>query len=254
MRALHNEPSEGPYSFLTVTTRDPDTPLSVFEAAFQAVVVRLRRRYGRDVQYYGTIEGTSGLRARDGRRRMHGHFIVRGVPDIEVATAELLCRQTWEVSTMQALGEAGRSFGVTLSPVRDRRAVCGYVAGYMGKLEQVMDADWGGRRIRCSQGYFTEGRVQARERAKGQLIGEARAYCEGESPGGYGYELLSAAGGESFVLRLEARRLRETVRAELAAVSVADDAVGQDVETGGDYEQLVLDSGLHALQVHLDRA
>lgn len=247
MRALHNEPHEGPYAFLTVTTRDPDTPLSVFEAAFQAVVVRLRRRYGKQVQYYGTIEGTSGLRARDGRRRMHGHFIVRGIPETEVGVAELLCRQTWEVSTLQALGEGGRSFGVTLSAVRSRLAVCGYVAGYMGKLEQVMDADWGGRRIRCSQGYFTEGRVQARERAKGELIGESRAWSEGESPGSYAYELLSAAGGEAFVLRLDARKLREAARAEFASMPVAYDAVREYVEVGVEDQQLVLDASLHSL-------
>lgn len=244
-RALHNELREGvPYSFLTVTTRDPDTPLEVFSRAFGAVVVRLRRHFG-GVEYYGTIEGTSGRRARDGRRRMHGHFVVTGVPVSECRAAELMCRETWEASTLAALGEGGRSFGVTLSPVRSAQALLAYVAGYMGKLEQVMDADWGGRRVRCSQGYFAEGRVLARERAKGELIGEARAWRLGLLPGAQAYEALSAAGGESFVLRREALKSRADARAEFAAMAgiigaVHDADVGVGHLPNGDQEQLVL--------------
>jgi len=169
---------DGPLTFLTVTTGDPDMPLRDFQRCFEAVILRLRRRYG-SIDYYGTIEGTSGRFARDKKRRMHGHYLIKGVPLVEAPVAELLCRQTWEKSTLRRRGELGRSYRVTLSAVRAREAAALYVAGYLSKFEQVMDAGWGGRRIRGSQKFFPQGRVYTREMAESELLGEAAAWKEG---------------------------------------------------------------------------
>jgi len=211
-RALVNEVCERPLSFLTVTTRDPDMPLLDFQRCFEALLLRLKRRYGR-IDYYGTIEGTSGRLARDRRRRMHGHYIVKGVPPSEVPVAELLCRQTWERTALRRRGEVGRSYRVTLSEVGSPRAVSAYVAGYLSKFAQVMDGDWGGRRIRCSQGYFAGGRVLARERARVELLVEARAWKEGYRSDDPAIPLMAAA---AVVERMGVLQVRRDSRAELA--------------------------------------
>jgi len=223
LRALLNEVDDRPVSFLTVTTRDPDTPLPDFVRAMQSVVQRLRRRHP-SFDYYGTIEGTSGRLARDGRRRMHGHFICKGIPDVDCGTCEMLARATWECATFNRMGEAGRAWRVTLEPAVARDGIAVYVSGYLGKESQVMDGDWGGRRIRCSQRFFREGRVRARERALGELLGESAGFAQGFAKGSWGYDLARAAGGEGRVMALERALERKAMRAEFAASSVADDA------------------------------
>jgi len=206
-----------PLSFLTVTTRDPDMPLHDFCESFRALTVRLRRRYGR-VDYYGTIEGTSGRYAKDKRRRMHGHYILKGITESECQVAELLARQTWERSTLRRRGEVGRSYRVTLSYVKNGDAAALYLGGYLGKDSQVMDGAWGGRRVRPSQGFYPNGRVATREEAESQLIAEVIAHKEGlpwNDPAVALYRELQ------WVLRqdqLEARVNRKRARAELAVL------------------------------------
>jgi len=222
---LASEPHR-PLSFLTLTTRDPDTPLEVFAQGVASVFLRLRRRW-RPVDYYGTIEGTSGRLARDGRRRMHGHFLVKGIPGESVAAAKLLARDTWSRSLANALGEGGRAWRITLSVVRDEGAVASYLASYLGKFDQVMDADWGGRRIRSSQGFFPDGRVLTRERARAELYGEADAWRAGfdssSAEAGF-YRAVAVAALEG---KLEARERRRAELAELARLVMLDYATGE---------------------------
>jgi len=213
---LDSEPGER--WFLTVTTRSPDTSLETFRRAMGAVVTRLRRRYGR-CEYYGTIEGTSGRFAADGKRRMHGHFILKGLGG-ETAVAERLARETWERSTANAMGEEGRSWRVTLEPCGDGRAVAAYVAGYLSKSSQVMDSDWGGRRVRSSRGFFGGEPIElVRARAVGSLLGEAEAYREGftkETPEWGLYAELGAVNREGLV----AARRRGRIEAQAAKVAL----------------------------------
>lgn len=211
-------------SFLTVTTRDPDTPLEAFREGFAAVTKRLRRHYG-VAEYYGTIEQTTGWKAADGRRRTHGHYLVKAtIPD--VGQAETLVRDTWERSTLNSLGESGRSYRVTLEPVSSLEAVSFYLGSYFGKVEQIPDADWGGRRVRVSQRFFPEGRVRARERAYGELIGRVKAKKEGIALDDPLMALYEAVEAESRLLALDRAKERKRLRAELAELVgfVAHDA------------------------------
>jgi len=228
-RALLNEVDDRPLSFLTVTTRDPDMALLDFQRCFEALLLRLKRRYG-PVDYYGCIEGTSGRLARDGRRRMHGHYIVKGVPHVSLAhdgfvpvragksEAERLVRDTWERTTLRRCGEAGRAYRVTFEAVGSRSGVSVYVAGYLSKYAQVMDGDWRGRRIRCSQRFFAAGRVAARERAKIELIVEAQAWREGYRSDDPAIPLMAEV---EVLKRLGVLDTRKRLRAELAELAAS---------------------------------
>lgn len=213
--------------FLTVTTRNPDMPLSDFRQAFQSVAVKARRRYGR-FDYYGTIEQTSGLKAADGRRRIHGHFITKGITG-PVANAEKELRSTWERSTFNSGGEEGRAHRVTLSEVGNQAAMGAYLGTYISKPDQMWTE---GRRIRSSQGFFPESVTIARARAQGELMGEAQAWREGYRGDDPAIALYAELGAVNAVLAEELRRDRRIARAELAEVvsamahDAADDVAG----------------------------
>ena len=82
---------------MTLTTQDPDIDAATFRNAVAAVFKRLRRRYGRSVEYFGMVEFTSGQGTHSGgRRRIHQHILLKGLPaHADVLDVERDVRETW---------------------------------------------------------------------------------------------------------------------------------------------------------------
>jgi hypothetical protein len=172
-RVLVNDSQVDPPQFaVTLTTRDPDTTPEVYRRASAAVWKRLRRRFGR-VEYFGFIEFTTGRGTRsDGRRRMHGHYLVKFRDDApDEADAERMVRETWEPIT--------GAFRVAVERLRTPSGAMAYLSLHHQKPQQAPPKEWQGMRSRPSQGYFAEPLATLRQVAREQLAVEAISWRHG---------------------------------------------------------------------------
>ena len=171
-----------PSHAFTLTTRDPDTPADVYRQASAAVWKRLRRSYG-PVRYFGAIEFTTGLRASDGRRRQHGHYLVKGLPlDVDVLSVERLVRETWQATTTN-LGYG--DWVVEVAELRLPGAAIHYLNLHHTKAYQRPPDGWRGTIERASQGttrYWSQPITELRERARVELHAEALTWATGLDP------------------------------------------------------------------------
>lgn len=174
-RVHHLDAQNDPAGFaITLTTSDPDTAPEVYRQASAAVWKRLRRHYGR-VDYFGFIEFTTGRAATSGgRRRMHGHYLVKfrdQAPD--VLAAEALIRETWEAITGAYIVEVAQ----LITP----GAAIAYLSLHHQKPQQAPPKGWSGMRSRPSRGYFSQPVWKLRALAREQLTIEAIAHSSGIS-------------------------------------------------------------------------
>jgi hypothetical protein len=164
---------EAPTHAITLTTHDPDTPAEVYREASAAVWKRLRRHYGR-VEYFGFIEFTTGTAKRSGgRRRMHGHYLVklRDLAEPDVIVIERMVRETWEAVT--------GAYIVEVAQLVTPGAAMAYLSLHHQKPQQAPPAGWRGMRSRPSKGYFTVPVWKLRRQAIEELAIEAIAWLNG---------------------------------------------------------------------------
>ena len=97
---------EPPTHSIALTTRDPGRPPRCAGRHPGGYLRRLRRRYGR-VEYFGRIEFTTGRGPRSGgARRIHGHYVVKGLAGVKCMEAEEIVRESWR----RSLARHGSSF------------------------------------------------------------------------------------------------------------------------------------------------
>ena len=170
--------AEPPTHSITLTTRDPATTPAMYRAASEAVFLRLRRRYGR-VEYFGRIEFTTGQAKRSGgRRRLHGHYVVKGLVGADCAEAEEVVRESWRRS-LKRHGSSFEAWRVSVARLRTPAGALHYLSLHHAKAEQLPPDDWRGMVERHSRGYFSQPVGTLREEARAQLWAEALAYSTG---------------------------------------------------------------------------
>jgi hypothetical protein len=160
-----------PTHCLTLTTAEPWEKIDPadYRAGSLNVFRRLRRRYG-GVEYFGAVEFTTGRARRSGgRRRMHGHYLVkfRDTEAPDVIEVERLVRETWETST--------GAYVVEVAELVTPGAALGYLGLHHRKPSQAPPAGWRGITERASRGYWHRPIWLLREQARKELAAEALA-------------------------------------------------------------------------------
>lgn len=163
--------AELPTVCITLTTHDPHTTPATYRQASKSLFRRLRRRYGR-VEYFAAIEFTTGLAVRSGgHRRLHGHYLVKGLPADQAPTIEPLTRETWLAIT--------GAWVVEVAELRSPGAALGYLSLHHRKPEQAPPAEWRGMTERPSRGYWHRPIAELRAQARAELATEAHAHRTG---------------------------------------------------------------------------
>jgi hypothetical protein len=163
--------AERPTVCVGLTTRDPDTSPATYRQGSKSLFRRLRRRYGR-VEYFGAIEFTTGrARTSGGHRRLHGHYLVKGLPATEAPAIEELVRETWQAITGAWVVEAAE--------LRSPGAALGYLGLHHRKPEQAPPAAWRGMTERASRRYWHRPIADLRALARAELAIEAHAHRTG---------------------------------------------------------------------------
>jgi hypothetical protein len=161
-----------PTHCLTLTTSTPweELEAATYREGSAAVFKRLRRRVGR-VEYFGSIEFTTGRAKRSGgRRRLHGHYLLKLADgqELDVVAGERLIRETWEAVT--------GAWRVELAKLVTPGAALGYLGLHHRKPEQAPPATWSGMTERPSKGYWSRPIAELREQARHELAVEAIAH------------------------------------------------------------------------------
>jgi hypothetical protein len=164
-----------PTHALTLTTRDPDIHPETYRLGSAAVWKRLRRWAG-EVDYFGSVEFTTGRARRSGgHRRMHGHYLVKGLGGEDVRLIEGLVRETWSAVT--------GAWVVEVAELVTPGAAIHYLNLHHSKAEQRPPAGWRGMVERPSRGYFRARRLpELREHARYELRAEAVCWLLGLEP------------------------------------------------------------------------
>ena len=159
---------------MTLTTRNPDISPARFRSGVAAVFKRLRRKYGRGIEYFGMVEFTSGNGTHaGGRRRIHQHVLLKGLPEnVDVLDVERDVRGTWQTST--------GATRVEVAKLRAPGGALGYLALHHKKPQQAPPTGWSGMVERHSLGYFHRPIAEIREEARQQLRTEATAWANGQ--------------------------------------------------------------------------
>ncbi len=163
---------EMPTLALTLTTRDPDTPAALYREGSAQLWRALRAELGR-VEYFGAVEFTTGRAALSGgRRRQHGHHLIKG-PDGELAAeVEAIAREVW----LRVVG----AWRVEAAALRSPGAALGYLGLHHRKPEQAPPIEWRGMTERASRGYWHRPIPELRKTARRQLAAAAQAWARGE--------------------------------------------------------------------------
>ena len=154
---------EQPALAITLTTAQPWEQLdpAAYREASKQLWRELRRRFGR-VEYVGLIEFTTGKARRSGgHRRMHGHYLVKGIPDDLVLDVEEVVRKVWARCT--------GAYVVEVSELRSAGGAIAYMGLHHRKPEQAAPAGWRGMRMRASQGYWHKPIADLRSDARREL-------------------------------------------------------------------------------------
>lgn len=118
----------------------------------------LRKRFGA-AEYFGSIEFTTGEAATSGGdRRMHGHYLVKGLDPAMCPEAEKIVRRVWRRAT--------GAWRVDVAALASRGGIVGYLALHHRKREQLPPAEWRGMTARASQGYWHRPIAEIREQAR----------------------------------------------------------------------------------------
>jgi hypothetical protein len=156
---------------MTLTTHDPCTLPETYRNGSAVVFRRLRRLYG-DVEYFGAIEFTTGRASRSGGlRRLHGHYLLKGLGADLVLDVERVAIETWERTT--------GAWRVEVAALRSPGAALGYLGLHHRKPEQAPPSEWRGMTERASKGYWTRPVEELRRQARAELAAEAIAWRSG---------------------------------------------------------------------------
>jgi hypothetical protein len=159
---------EAPTHCLTLTTHDPDTAPATYREGSAAVFKRLRRRFGA-VEYFGAIEFTTGrAKASGGRRRLHGHYLLKHLEGADVLLVEKIVRETWQAVT--------GAWVVEVAELVSPGAALGYLALHHRKPSQAPPANWRGMTERASAKYWHRPIAELRVEARKALAAEALAH------------------------------------------------------------------------------
>jgi hypothetical protein len=158
---------------VTLTTHDPSTSAATYRRGSFVTFRRLRRLYGR-VEYFGAIEFTTGKAERSGgHRRMHGHYLVKGLDQERVLEYEQVVRSSW--------AEVTGAYRIEVAALVSPGAALGYLGLHHRKASQAPPLEWRGMTERSSKGYWSAPIAALRERARLELAAEALAWRTGMS-------------------------------------------------------------------------
>jgi hypothetical protein len=188
---------------LTTTTAKPWKPAiaeerqAMLRHAERMLFQRLRRDYGRQVEYLGFVEFTTGRSASSGGdRRAHVHHLVKGLDRVDQEQQLALEQQVsalWKTYTQEA-------WRVECRPLRTPIGAVAYLALHHHKHEQRPPRSWKGKRFRPSQGYFARPVAELRDQAR-ELIRDRRIANElielWKVPDGFDGALLDELLGEA---------------------------------------------------------
>jgi hypothetical protein len=137
-------------------TTDPEP----FYAGKREVMRALRKRFGRQVEYAGLCEFTTGKGLRSGgQRRPHWNLFLKGIDHGDLDEARQIVRERWCANVPDAEPEAQY-----VEALLSLGAAAQYVAKHFHKRDQAPPEGWRGQRFNCSRGYFL-GRTRAEMRA-----------------------------------------------------------------------------------------
>jgi hypothetical protein len=152
-----------PQVWACLTTRSADPVPASFYGARKQVRKALRRRWPA-CQDSTLVEFTTGYGVRSGGdRRPHWNALLKGVPPKDVGEAQEVVSRVW---CGQVDAEPSRQH---VAPVADAGGLMRYLALHFQKESQSPPKGWRGHRFVSSRGYFPDGAVAARERAKRSL-------------------------------------------------------------------------------------
>lgn len=158
-----------PTLWLCLTTPTATLDTASFYRARENVIVALRRRFGRHVEYAALVEFTTGYAANDGARRPHWNMFVKGVEGHEVEAGEVAIR-AW-LASMPSSKRVGQHAG----HVTEFGGLMRYVTLHFLKESQRPPDGWKGQRVMFSTGrngvggYFNVPVWKVREQAKRSL-------------------------------------------------------------------------------------
>lgn len=223
-----------PTHCMTLTTRDPDTGSQRFR---EGVAYVFQRRDGLraywDAEYFAKVEFTTGWRARDGLRRMHAHFLLKGLSGADVLNVERIARERWEAVT--------GAFRVEVAQLRTPTAALHYLGLHHAKREQLPPAEWRGMAERASKGYWSRPVGELRAEARAQLWAESLAWLSGLGLSDARL-LVDGAVAAGALRRIEVAAAREAL-AEMTRAGYGVRALGEVESPGGcDVRQLTLDT------------
>lgn len=167
-----------PEVWACLTTRSADPSPASFYRAREKVRKALRRRWS-DCQDSTLVEFTTGYGIRsEGRRRPHWNALLKGIPVSDVEKAREIVARVW---CGQVDAEESRQH---VAPISDAGGLMRYLALHFQKESQTPPKGWRGHRFVSSRGYFPDGALAARERAKrslrlGRAVFWANAVAEG---------------------------------------------------------------------------
>lgn len=220
---------KSPTHALTLTTRDPNTPGEVYRDASAYVWKRLRRHFG-EVDYFGSVEWTTGLGVRSGGlRRMHGHYLVKGLDDEDVRLIEGLTREAWEAATTN---RGHGAWVVEAAALVVPGAAIHYLNLHHRKASQAPPDGWRGMVERASRGYWSQPVSELRELARLELRAEAIAWSTTLTVEEARW-LVDADAAARRERRDEIRRLGEELRllrvtpASVVTVEAVEELIGQ---------------------------
>jgi len=124
-------------------------------------VARVRKEVAPGFQYAWLREWTTGLKARDGRRRTHYHWPCKGVDRDASGALSAIASEVW--------GRRAGGYVAGVKPVWDATGLGRYVAGLVGhhlKAAQGPPDGWKGRRYGTSRGYYSAAASELRARAE----------------------------------------------------------------------------------------
>jgi hypothetical protein len=177
---------EAPSYCLTLTTVTPWQELdpATYRDGSARVFARCRRQLGR-VDYFGSMEFTTGRAAASGgHRRLHGHYLLKCEP-FDVLQVEELVRETWQRVT--------GAWKVEVAALVSPGAALGYLGLHHRKPSQAPPSSWRGMTERASRGYWHRPIAELRELARAELRAEALAWRARTSVELASLELAAAA-------------------------------------------------------------
>jgi hypothetical protein len=173
MLALDAMEGNAPEIVAIVGTGRPTTDPKPFYGGKREVMRALRKEFGRQVEYAGLCEFTTGKGPRSGGlRRPHWNLAIKGIAASEVDRAREIIVRVWCANVPDAAPKAQY-----VEVLQDTAAFMRYVAMHFQKESQAPPKGWTGQRFNCSKLYFgTTTRKEARTAAKESLQAEREVW------------------------------------------------------------------------------